>query len=88
MSAIDLQLRKLKVMELLLHVSNEQLVEQMEKILEREMIVAYTTQGKPLTLKAYNKRLEIAKKQIQDGRTTSHDDLKSEMSKWWKRNSK
>ena len=82
MSAIDLQLRKLKVMELLLHVSNEQLVEQMEKILEREMIVAYTTQGKPLTLKAYNKRLEIAKKQIQDGRTTSHDDLKSEMSKW------
>jgi hypothetical protein len=82
MSAIDLQLRKLKVMELLLHVSNEQLVEQMEKILEREMIVAYTTQGKPLTLKAYNKRLEIAKKQIQDGKTTSHDDLKSEMSKW------
>jgi hypothetical protein len=64
MSAIDLQLRKLKVMELLLHVSSEQLVEQTEKILEREMIVAYTTQGKPLTLKAYNKRLEIAKKQI------------------------
>lgn len=82
MSAIDLQLRKLKVMELLLHVSNEQLVEQMEKILEREMIVAYTTQGKPLTLKAYNKRLEVAKKQIQDGKTTSHEDLKSEMSKW------
>lgn len=62
MSAIDLQLRKLKVMELLLHVSSEQLVEQTEKILEREMIVAYTTQGKPLTLKAYNKRLEVAKK--------------------------
>lgn len=82
MNTNDIQLRKLKIMEMLMQVRSEQLVEQMEKLLEKEMIVAYTTDGKPLTLKAYNKRLEKAEKQIQQGKITSHEDLKSEMQKW------
>lgn len=82
MNTNDIQLRKLKLMEMLMQVRSEQLVEQMEKLLEKEMIVAYTTDGKPLTLKAYNKRLEKAEKQIEQEKITSHEDLKSEMQKW------
>ena len=82
MNTNDIQLRKLKVMEMLMQVRSEQLVERMEKLLEKEMIVAYTTDGKPLTLKAYNKRLEKAEKQIQEGKVITHEELKERIKKW------
>ena len=79
---MDIQIRKMKVMEMLMKVRSEHLVEQMEKLLEKEMIVAYTTEGKPLTLKSYNKRLEKAEKEIAEGKITSHEGLEQEMKKW------
>lgn len=79
---MDIQLRKLKVMEMLMKVRSEQLMERMEKLLEKEMIVGYTTSGKPLTIKDYNKRIQVAEEQIAQGKVTSQDDLENEMEQW------
>jgi len=69
-------------MEMLMQVRSEHLIEQLEKLLENELIVGYTTSGKPLTLKGYNQRLEKAEKQLHDGKLTSQEDLEAESDKW------
>ena len=45
-------------------------------------VVAYTTDGKPLTLKQYNKRLEKAEEQIKNNEVISHQELAERMKKW------
>lgn len=50
--------------------------------LDSEMIVAYMVDGRPLTLDAYNERLEIAEKQIAAGRVVSQEELEKESENW------
>ncbi len=45
-------------------------------------VVAYTTDGKPLTLKQYNQRLEKAEEQINNNEVISHQELAERMKKW------
>lgn len=49
---------------------------------DQEIIVGYTADGKPLTLKAYNKRIAIAEKQIKEGKVISQEDLETQMKQW------
>lgn len=49
-----------------------------------EEIVAYSTDGKPLTVKTYNKALEKAEQDILNGRVISSDELKEEVKSWRK----
>lgn len=79
---MDIQLKKMKIMEMLLKVRSESLITQMERLLEKEMIVGYTTAGKPLTLKQYNDRLAEAEKQVAQGKVTSQEDLEKESEQW------
>ena len=77
-----LQAAKLNLVQKLLGVTNGALIEKIEKMLEKEMIVGYTVEGKPLTKGAYDKRLAKAVKQIAAGKFTSQDDLEKEASNW------
>ncbi len=77
-----LQAAKLNLVQKLLGVTNGALIEKIEKMLEKEMIVGYTVEGKPLTKAAYDKRLAKAEKQIAAGKFTSQDDLEKEASNW------
>ena len=79
---MDIQAKKIEIMEMLLKVSSESLINQMEQLLKKKMIVGYSTDGKPLTLEAYNKRIKTAEKQIAAGKMTSHEDLEKEMEQW------
>ena len=79
---MDIQLKKIRVVEMLLRVKSEALINQMEKLLEKELVVAYTTDGKPLTQRAYNKRQERAEKELLAGKTINQEDLEREVSKW------
>ena len=63
---MDLQAAKLDLVQKLLQVSNGTLIEKISKLLEKEMVVGYTVDGKPLTKAAYNKRLKKSRRAIQN----------------------
>jgi hypothetical protein len=81
---MDIQAAKLDVVQKILSIKKESILIKINTILEKELIVAYTTDGKPLTKAAYNKRLEKAEDDILKGRITSSDDLRKEIKTWKK----
>jgi hypothetical protein len=81
---MDIQAAKLDLVEKILNIRTETIIEKLNQILDKEMIVGYTVEGKPLTKKAYNKRLEKAEQDVLSGRVTSSEDLKKEMQSWRK----
>ena len=52
------------------------------KLLEKEMTVGYTVEGKPLTKASYNARLLIAEKQIHSGQYITQEDLEKDVENW------
>ena len=61
---MNIQAVKLDLVQKLLSVQNEQVLNKINQILEKEIIVAYTIEGKPLTKEQYNKNLLAAEKKI------------------------
>lgn len=64
---MDLQTNKIEVIQKIMNVSKASLLDKISNILDEEMIVGYTTDGKSLTKQQYNKRLIGAEKQIESG---------------------
>lgn len=81
-NTMDIQATKLDVVQKILSVKKESILEKISKILEKEMIVGYTVEGKPLTKAAYNKRLEKAEKEIASGNYITQEDLEKEAANW------
>jgi hypothetical protein len=79
---MDLQKTKLDVMQKIMSVSTPSLLEKINNILDNEMIVAYTVDGKPLTKALYNERLDLAEKQLQSGEYITQEDLEKEAENW------
>jgi len=79
---MDLQATKLDVMQKIMSVSAPSLLDKINKLLEKEMTVGYTVEGKPLTKETYDERLQIAEKQIRSGEYTTQEDLEKEAENW------
>jgi hypothetical protein len=79
---MDLQTTKLDVIKKIMNVSTTPLLEKVNKLLEKEMTVGYTVEGKPLTKESYNARLRIAEKQIRSGQYLTQEDLEKEVDNW------
>jgi hypothetical protein len=79
---MDIQATKLDVVQKILSVSKASLLEKINDILDSEMIVAYTVDGKPLTRELYNKRLQESEKQLLSGEYTTQEDLEKESESW------
>ena len=79
---MNLQAAKLDVVQKLLSVQNETIIEKIKNILDKEVIVGYTSEGKPLTKNAYNKRLQKAEEQIKSGAFLTQDELENESKNW------
>ena len=79
---MDIQAIKLDVVRKILSISEELLLNKIHDILESEMVVSYTTNGKPLTKEMYNRRLEISEQQIVSGEVISQEDLELESENW------
>lgn len=79
---MDIQAAKLDLVEKILNIRTETIIEKLNKILDKEMIVGYTVEGKPLTKKAYNKRLEKAEAQIASGNFITQEELEKESENW------
>ena len=77
-----LQAEKLDLVQRLLGVQKASLIEKISALLDKEMTVGYTVDGKPLTKSAYDKRLQKAEQQISKGQFISQNDLESESENW------
>jgi hypothetical protein len=81
-SEMDLQVVKIDVLQKIMNVSKISLLDKINDILDKEVIVGYTTDGEPLTKEAYNARLLLAEKQIASGNYISQEDLEKEVENW------
>lgn len=79
---MDIQTTKLDVMQKIMAVSKASLLEKINTLLDKEMIVGYTTGGDPLTKESYNLRLQTAEKQLLSGEYTTQEDLEKESENW------
>lgn len=73
---------KFDLMQKLMNVNDSKVLKKVEKLLQEEQIVGYSTDGKPLTITEYNRRLEIAENQINLGEFISQADLENESENW------
>lgn len=79
---MDLQTTKINLMQKIMNVSKASLLDKISNILDEEMTVGYTSDGKPLTKQQYNERLQLAEKQIESGDYTTQEDLEKEIENW------
>ena len=79
---MDLQTAKLNLMQRIMNVSQASLLDKISNILDEEMIVGYTTDGKPLTREQYNERLLVAENQIESGDYITQENLEKEIENW------
>jgi len=82
MIIMDLKTAKINVMQKIMTVSKASLLDKINNILDEEMIVGYTTDGKPLTKNQYNERFLVAEKQIESGNYITQEDLEKEIENW------
>ncbi len=82
---MNIQSIKLDLVQKLLSVKDELVLKKINKILDKENVVAYTVEGKPLTLEQYNKKLLTAEKQVKTGNFLTQEDLEKKSAKWKER---
>ena len=63
-------------------IQEESIIDKINKILDKEVIVGYTSEGKPLTKEAYNKRLKKAEAQIKAGDYLTQEEIEKEAKNW------
>lgn len=83
---MDIQATKLELIKRLLLVEKESVLEELKKILlmnsTKEQIVGYSTDGKPLTLNAYQQKVQKGIDDIASGNFTSDEDFGKEIESW------
>jgi hypothetical protein len=80
---MDMYQKKLELVKHILNVDKESvLVKIKEILLNEEEIVVHTVKGEPLTKSQYIRKIEEAKKRIDNGQFTSHDDLLKDVENW------
>ncbi|MEQ8243256.1 hypothetical protein [Fulvivirga sp.] len=79
---MDLQTTKLSVMQKIMGVTKPALLDKINDLLDRELIVGYTVTGEPLTIESYNKRLEEAEQQLKTNQYISQEDIEKESENW------
>lgn len=79
---MDIQAAKLDLLQKLMNVSDASLLDEVRKLLDKNMVVGYTVDGKPLNRKQYDARLALAEEQIAKGQSITQEDLEREVENW------
>lgn len=79
---MSLETVRLGVLQKVMNISTASLLEKIDRLLEDELIVGYTVEGKPLTKASYNLRLAEAEEQLVSGQYTTQEDLEKESENW------
>lgn len=74
---MDLQSRKLELIQEFLKIQSEDVISLLEKILKKE-----TKNSNPMTIEEFNSRIDQSMKDSRDGKVTDADAFKAIIEKW------
>ena len=73
---MDLQSRKLSFIEEFICLTNEEIIEKLEKLLRQERKKAYEAKLKPMTQEELEQRIEQAEEDIKNGRVYTTSEMR------------
>ena len=79
---MDLQTRKLNLIQELLQVGNEEIVAKLEKILKAERKTQFEKSLNPMSEEEFNKIIDNSESDIKNGRMITARDLKKDVASW------
>lgn len=79
---MNIQARKLVLIEEFLRISDENLITKLETFIKQEKKISRESKLKPMTLNEFHEMIDHAKKDIDQGRVISHQELKEKVKTW------
>ena len=79
---MDIQARKLHLIEEFLKISDENIIEKLEYFINIEKQKQYDKDIKPMSLEEFHDMIDQAKQDKANGRVVSHEDLKERIKSW------
>jgi hypothetical protein len=79
---MNIQARKLELIEEFLRISDESIIEKLESLIKIEKNRHHERELKPLSINEFNEMIDQAKLDKENGRVISHHDLKGKVKTW------
>ena len=79
---MDLQTRKLELIQALLKVKSEEVISKIEKILKTEKIKSDLDTIKPMSIEEFNSRIDLSIDDSKNERIIEQEELKAKIEKW------
>lgn len=79
---MDLEARKISFVQEFLRLQNEEIVDQLEKLLHEQKVQLLDLEMKPMSLDQFNNEIDQSVNDVAQGRISSSKDLKSRIQKW------
>ncbi len=79
---MNLEARKLTIIEKFIHIQNDDIISQIEKILSKVKGIQKKDELKPLTIDEFNIRIKKSMEDSDKGDLISNEELKLEIKKW------
>lgn len=79
---MNIQARKLILIEEFLQISDESLITKLELLIRQEKKTAHERDLKPLSLSEFHDMIDQAKRDSDNGRIISHQELKEKVKTW------
>ncbi len=79
---MDLQSRKLELIQEFLKVQSEDVIIRLEKILKKENKNSENSDFKPMTIEEFNSRIDKSMNDSRNGKLIESSELKAEIDKW------
>lgn len=79
---MDIQTRKLALIQEFLKVQSEEVISRIEKILKKEKIASQQESQNPMSMEEFNDRIDQSMDDSKNGRLVDSDDVKLNIEKW------
>ena len=79
---MDLQTRKLELIQEFLKIESEEVISRLEKILRKENKISENDDFKPMTIETFNSRIDQSMEDSKNGRLIEASELKAKIDKW------
>ena len=79
---MDLQTRKLELIQEFLKIQSEDVISRIEKILRKENKISENEDFKPMTIEEFNYRIDQSMEDSNNGRLIEASELKAKIDKW------
>jgi hypothetical protein len=79
---MDIQARKLNLIEEFIRITDEKFIEKLESLVKNEKRNQQESELKPMSLNKFHEIIDQARDDKANGRVVSHDDLKKRIKSW------